>query len=119
MGLLLVNLFLFVNLVTLLPHLTESPNLTEESTTNVMKSSINRIKTTKLTDAPIGITHNDNFTLYASSGNGTEINPYLLTDLTIDGAGGSGISINNTDAYFVIQNSVITIKGTEEYRRLC
>jgi parallel beta-helix repeat protein len=63
-------------------------------------------------DSPIHIIGNDDFTPGngVSGGNGTENDPYIIENLTIDGTGllGSGIFIQDTTAYFIIRNCTIT-----------
>lgn len=59
--------------------------------------------------APIYINGNDDFASQAANerwpGDGTEQNPYIIAGYEIDGNGGSsGISIENTDVWFVIRN---------------
>ncbi|MHA1983119.1 MAG: NosD domain-containing protein [Candidatus Hodarchaeales archaeon] len=89
--------------ITLLIPLLGVTNVEEQAGT-----THNIISSMKLSiSAPIVITHNDNFSLHTATGNGLLGSPYLLDDLNIDGAGGSGISISNTDDYFIIQNSII------------
>ena len=56
------------------------------------------------THTPIRIDSNNDFSTYASSGNGTELNPWIITDLEIDGTGyGYCIYIGNTTDYFTIE----------------
>lgn len=60
----------------------------------------------------IYIEGNENFTHEngVTTGNGTEVDPYIIKDWVIvgDGSTENGIFINNTDAYFVIRNCTIT-----------
>ncbi len=56
---------------------------------------------------PISITKADDFENLGFEGNGTEANPYLIRDLSIeavDAVGGICISVVSTSVYFVIQN---------------
>ena len=43
----------------------------------------------------------------SAGADGTEVNPYIIRDQVIDGAGVNCISIRNTDAYFIIQNCTV------------
>jgi parallel beta-helix repeat protein len=54
--------------------------------------------------APISITNADDFKNLGFEGNGTEINPYLIKDLTIEVDDGKCISIVSTSVFFIIQN---------------
>jgi len=69
--------------------------------------------------SPIIINGNKNFnsTNGVSSGNGTFENPYIIEDFIIDAGGnGSCIFINNTNAYFIIQNCTLINSGTSTNR---
>ena len=56
------------------------------------------------THTPIRIDSNNDFSTYASSGNGTEGNPWIITDLDINGTGyGYCIYIGNTTDFFTIE----------------
>ena len=57
------------------------------------------------THTPIRIDSNNDFSTYASSGNGTELNPWIITDLDINGTGyGYCIYIGNTTDFFTIED---------------
>ncbi|MFO8019264.1 MAG: NosD domain-containing protein [Promethearchaeia archaeon] len=59
-------------------------------------------------DNNIFIDGNDDFAEQAEQndwdGDGTENNPYIIRDLEINGMESNGITIQNTDAYFIIEN---------------
>lgn len=61
--------------------------------------------------APISINGNSEFTAAngVTGGSGTQSDPYIIEDWEIDGEHsiGNGILIQNTDAYFVIQNCYV------------
>ncbi|MHA1278600.1 MAG: NosD domain-containing protein [Candidatus Helarchaeota archaeon] len=61
-------------------------------------------------DPIVIIRNNSAFTLYATSGDGTPSNPYILENLVIDGNSKSDncIDIQNTNAHFIIRNCVLT-----------
>jgi len=64
--------------------------------------------------SPINITGNNDFTPSngVSSGDGTYENPYILKDLIIEVVGsGNCIFINNTNAFFIIQNCTLKNYG--------
>ncbi len=73
---------------------------------------INIITSVTNNHSPIHIIGNDEFTHEngVTGGSGTENDPYIIENLSIDGNGllGSGIHIENTTAYFVIRNCSIT-----------
>lgn len=55
---------------------------------------------------PFTVDGNDTFSIQGFSGSGTEANPYVIDDVLISVSPGIfGITIRNTDAYFVINNS--------------
>lgn len=57
---------------------------------------------------PFTVDGNDTFSIQGFSGSGTEANPYVIDDVLISVSPGVfGITIRNTDAYFVINNSRI------------
>lgn len=59
-------------------------------------------------DPIIDINNNGDFTTYAEpGGNGSSINPYIITDKVINGNGSTCISISDTTAYFIISNCII------------
>ncbi|MCD6383716.1 MAG: right-handed parallel beta-helix repeat-containing protein, partial [Thermoplasmata archaeon] len=66
--------------------------------------------------APIRIDGDSDFTSGngVTGGNGTEGNPYVIANYTIDGRGGSyGIYIGNTSKYFVIRGCrVFNVTGS-------
>lgn len=62
--------------------------------------------------SPFVITQNDDFSGFASTGNGSRSNPYVIANDVINSSGPSGINISNTDAYFRIEN--ITINGSTD-----
>ena len=64
-------------------------------------------------DAPIVITKNEDFDLFKSQGNGSVEAPYIVEDYVIDGSGlgAPGISISNTNVYFILRNC--TVRNTD------
>ena len=72
-------------------------------------------------ESPIRIDSNSDFIAYASSGNGTAGNPWIISGLDINGSGaGFCIYVGNTTDYFVIQNCLLhhasTIYPDDYYR---
>ncbi len=63
----------------------------------------------KKSDSPIIISHNDNFTLFTSTGNGSKLDPWIIEDYIIDAtsSGLDGIHIRNTNDFFIIRNCTI------------
>ena len=61
-------------------------------------------------DSVIYITDNANFSYYASSGYGNSTDPYIISGIFFT-AGEASIHIENTDAYCIIQSSVINGSG--------
>ncbi|MFW9955883.1 MAG: right-handed parallel beta-helix repeat-containing protein [Candidatus Thorarchaeota archaeon] len=59
----------------------------------------------------IVITHNDNFTAQGWDGNGTAVNPFLISGLEI-ASDAICINISNTDLYFIIENCHLTSEGS-------
>ena len=57
--------------------------------------------------APIDITSNTDFSNQGFTGNGSPTNPYVIGNYNIS-TNVTCISISNTDAHFIIQNSVLT-----------
>ncbi len=55
----------------------------------------------------ITITNNSDFPTYASSGNGSSANPWIIENYNIDGAERPCISISDTTDHFVLQNSFV------------
>ena len=65
--------------------------------------------------SPINITGNNDFTPSngVSSGDGTFDSPYIIKDLIIELDGsGNCIYVNNTNAFFTIQNCTLKISGS-------
>jgi len=58
----------------------------------------------------IYIEKNADFSIYASSGNGSIINPYIIEDISIESFGGSAVYVKNTTDYCIFRN--IDISGT-------
>ncbi|MBY8997796.1 MAG: right-handed parallel beta-helix repeat-containing protein [Candidatus Thorarchaeota archaeon] len=59
-------------------------------------------------DDPIVITSNSDFASQGWSGNGSKTNPYLLDGISLFTSFTPAIEIRNTDAYFVLNNSIIS-----------
>ncbi|NHJ87877.1 MAG: hypothetical protein FK734_20610 [Asgard group archaeon] len=57
----------------------------------------------------ITINGNSDFTLYTKQGNGLQSTPYILDgySLNLQSTSSYGVSISNTNAYFIVQNSII------------
>ncbi|MHA1268254.1 MAG: right-handed parallel beta-helix repeat-containing protein [Candidatus Helarchaeota archaeon] len=84
------------------------PELSIKKSSFKIEININSIK-------PINITNNNEFATYASSGNGSKGNPYILENLAVDAFLTNPnrtfcININNTNAYFIIKNCT-TFRG--------
>ncbi len=79
-------------------------NSIKDQNTSVQKNY--KISDTFVNHTPISINSNKGFETCSctSKGNGTIINPYTIENFFINGYSGNGISISNTDAYFIIQN---------------
>ncbi|MCG3217293.1 MAG: right-handed parallel beta-helix repeat-containing protein [Candidatus Heimdallarchaeota archaeon] len=60
----------------------------------------------------IMITHDDNFTYYGFSGNGTVVDPYVIENYYISTIDEYGIGIEFTTKHFVIRNCYITADQT-------
>jgi parallel beta-helix repeat protein len=59
-------------------------------------------------DSPIWINDNDDLKSIASSGNGSQILPYIIENYVINGsASPHGIQISNTNVHFIIRNCTI------------
>ena len=74
---------------------------------------LNNINTSFNSWAPFTISNNSQLSSFASSGAGTENSSYILQNYVITGSNSSeiGITIENTTAYFVLQNISITNCG--------
>ena len=61
-------------------------------------------------NSSISISNNSDFSVYASSGNGSSFNPFKISDMYISSCaqGSYGISIQNTNVYFILQNITVT-----------
>lgn len=70
--------------------------------------TINIISSSNL-QSPIVIESNADFVSYQFPGNGTIENPYIIENFKIGAAGSNaiGISISNTNAYFIIKNCLV------------
>lgn len=68
----------------------------------------------EIADTTVQILSNSAFSLYASGGNGSAANPYILENYVINasGMGRHGIYILNTNAHFIIRNCTITNADT-------
>ena len=69
--------------------------------------SFNSVNSINIT---INITNNDQLALQASSGNGSSINPYIIENIVINSCQPNinGVSIQNTNKYFVLRNITIS-----------
>ena len=91
-------------------------NLTEHSnSTNIRNNlSLSTAKLSKTTNYsqhnPINITTNAEFRTIAISGNGSSTNPYLIANLIITNCNSNktGITVQNTNKYFVLRNIIIS-----------
>ena len=64
--------------------------------------------TLKTSSDSLFINNNSELQAFATSGNGTASNPYIIENRTINGKGGVfGILINNSDSHFVLRNCSI------------
>ncbi|MGV9103939.1 MAG: NosD domain-containing protein [Candidatus Thorarchaeota archaeon] len=63
-----------------------------------------RNKSMKVSDSPITITSNEDFESLGFPGSGTEGDPYRIEDLSIDGNDDYCIQINDTTAWFRVQD---------------
>lgn len=64
-----------------------------------------------LADSPISIDGNAQLAAAASSGNGSSGNPYIIKNKIINTSGSNGITIFNTNAYFILRNCTVTNTG--------
>ncbi len=55
----------------------------------------------------VRITKNADFVVFADSGNGSAINPWIIKDWFIDGMGSDGIHISNTTDHFILQDNTV------------
>ena len=116
----LIYFSLFINTVNLYSNSTKV-----ETFTNSKTESEKKIKTTSywnLTGSPIYIDNSDpnyNWSKTAidnnwCKGNGTQNNPYIIENITINGQGsGSCIEIRNSDRYFIIRNCTLYNSGSD------
>ena len=105
--LILILFLVFVNSIFYI----EYNNVTK---VNLTENDINKIKP-NVDHSPIIINGNGDFTPSngVTSGGGTYGNPYIIEDYTIDVDGPLNcIFINNTNAYFKIQNCTLINSGT-------
>lgn len=96
-----------------------SNNLTTKSTDGVViNSPFGQPVTTKISSytntSPIVIKSNTDLQSYASSGNGTQSNPYIIENLRIvnSSANTNCIDIENTYNYFIVRNNYISCIGS-------
>ena len=75
----------------------------------ITNESNHRITSMQTASSPITVNGNAQFQSVSSSGNGTKSNPYIINNLLITSvdSNGDSIDIQNTDAYFIIENNVI------------
>ncbi|MFW9947719.1 MAG: right-handed parallel beta-helix repeat-containing protein, partial [Candidatus Odinarchaeota archaeon] len=104
----LILFLVFINSILYIEYNSLSKENPIEKDTNNIKPNIVR--------SPIIINGNSNFTLVngvTPGGDGTYGNPYIIEDFTIDIDGPTNcIFINNTDAYFKIQNCTLENSDT-------
>ncbi|MHA2364975.1 MAG: hypothetical protein ACXAC7_13545 [Candidatus Hodarchaeales archaeon] len=90
---------------------------TTQKDNNDIKHSLFFPKITAIDDPFINLDNNTDFSIQAGlknwPGNGTEINPYLIANISVTTVGGSGIIISNTDVYFSIIN--VTIQNATNF----
>jgi PGF-pre-PGF domain-containing protein len=69
--------------------------------------------TFRLIRAPISINGDANFTLAngVTGGTGTQLDPYIIENWVIDASSANGITIQNTNAYFIIRNCLVENGG--------
>lgn len=74
--------------------------------TNIVLKPMKTFSHSLIPHDPISITNDDDFKKLGFDGNGTEVSPYLIKDLSIenDDDDGTCISIVSTSAFFIIQN---------------
>ena len=78
----------------------ENPSLIHHSSSYIRMSLIN---------APINITTNAQLATYASTGNGSQENPYIIENAVINGYSNiTGVSIQNTNKYFILRNITVS-----------
>ncbi len=96
---------LILNLIILLSSLYLYVGINSNSSMTVVSESSLGIQT----DPPVIIYNNTAFSWYASSGTGSQNQPYIIENFVIDGNAKSDICIDirNTDAYFIIRNCTI------------
>ncbi len=77
--------------------------------TDVTKSETHMKKEMKYSaQEPVFITHEDNFSYYGFSGNGSDSNPYILEGANITAVGSyTCISITNTNSHFIIKDTLV------------
>ncbi|MHA1233393.1 MAG: right-handed parallel beta-helix repeat-containing protein, partial [Candidatus Helarchaeota archaeon] len=99
----LMLIILFTTIIGIYSYMIAVQNVSVNSSkTEITISAIN----------PINITSNSDFSSYASAGDGSKGNPYIIENLVIEGPGQTDktfcININNTDAYFIIRNCTMS-----------
>lgn len=102
---------LFLTSIMMMPvAVLVSTNLVEESVT--VSQVQNHIISQYQTSAPINISSNSEFVTAGASGVGTRSDPYVLENLSISSSG-TCISVRNTNAYFIIYNSILESGNNE------
>ena len=61
--------------------------------------------------SPIYVTNNNDFVVYADSGNGVAGDPYLIAGDILTSSGEASVYIQNTDAYVIITGCVMNGTG--------
>ncbi len=79
---------------------------------NIPNKIYSTIKQDLTLHEPIVINHDDNFSSYAFSGDGSENNPFLIENYNITTHDNIGISISGTNNNFIIRNCYVRAENT-------
>ena len=106
------NFFLLFSLIILFPNFVIQIN--SEKPKNESEIQIKEYKSLKITKnndftnhSPIMIDSDEDFSLYSSIGNGTEMNPYIIENLSIKNDSSDLLKIEGTTMFFIIRNNYL------------
>ena len=96
----IISLVLILSLITIFLHFPSNDIAATQSTNDY------RVKLKDLTERnPITITHDDNFSLYPLTGDGSALTPYLIDSFNITSLVDEiAISVSHTTKHFIIKN---------------
>ena len=109
--LLSIQSFVFINAFSVLgmPNVDYSMQTDDiaNQSDELISQSRNKVINTLVTHTPIVITSNSDFSAIATSGDGSQSIPWIIENYQIDASSADGISISNTNDYFIIQNILV------------